>query len=152
MSYLCWNQLTPTLYYLALVLYIPTQLTRLNSPCNHKLNLTVYVSTVELSQQLSDVVKAQLESLKKQASPELVVAASAAGDLSTLRTFLQEHPEAVRSAHTLYMYMYRVSWVRVPPEAADFSQKKSLPQVSLNCVVFLCVCLEGVLKFIYHVT
>ena len=44
-----------------------------------------------------------------------------------------------------------MSWVRVPPEAADFSQKKSLPQVSLNCVVFLCVCLEGVLKFVYHV-
>ena len=33
----------------------------------------------------------------------------------------------------------RVSWVRVPPEAADFSLKKSLPQVSLKCVVFLCV-------------
>ena len=45
-----------------------------------------------------------------------------------------------------------MSWVRVPPEAADFSQKKKiLPQVSLNCVVFLCVCLEGVLKFVYHV-
>ena len=52
-----------------------------------------------------------------------------------------------------------MSWVRVPPEAADFSQKKkqktkqkkSFPQVSLNCVVFLCVCLEGVLKFVYHV-
>ena len=41
----------------------------------------------------------------------------------------------------------RVSWVRVPPEAADFS----LPRVSLNCVVFLCVYLEGVLKFVYHV-
>ena len=41
-----------------------------------------------------------------------------------------------------------MSWVRVPPEAADFSQ---IPQVSLNCVVFLCVCLEGVLKFVYHV-
>ena len=47
--------------------------------------------------------------------------------------------------------MYRVSWVRVPPEVADFSQKKSLPQVSLNCVVFLCVYLEGVSKFVYHV-
>ena len=45
----------------------------------------------------------------------------------------------------------RVSWVQVPPEAADFSLKKSLPQVSLNCVVFLCVYLEGVLKFVYHV-
>ena len=44
-----------------------------------------------------------------------------------------------------------MSWVRVPPEAADFSQKKSLPQVSLNCVVFLCVYLEGVSKFVYHV-
>ena len=44
-----------------------------------------------------------------------------------------------------------MSWVRVPPEAADFSQK-SLPQVSLNCVVFLCVCLEGVLKlFIMYI-
>ena len=44
----------------------------------------------------------------------------------------------------------RVSWVRVPPEAADFSLEKSLPQVSLNCVVFLCI-LEGVSKFVYHV-
>ena len=43
-----------------------------------------------------------------------------------------------------------MSWVRVPPEAADFSLKKSLPQVSLNCVVFLCI-LEGVSKFVYHV-
>ena len=41
-----------------------------------------------------------------------------------------------------------MSWVRVPPEAADFSQK-SLPQVSLNCVVMLCI-LEGVSKFVYH--
>ena len=42
----------------------------------------------------------------------------------------------------------RVSWVRVPPEPADFSLKKS----SLNCVVLLCTCiLEGVLKFVYHV-
>ena len=39
-----------------------------------------------------------------------------------------------------------MSWVRVPPEAADFSQKKSLPQVSLNCVVLY---LEGVSKFVY---
>ena len=44
-----------------------------------------------------------------------------------------------------------MSWVQVPPEAADFSQKKSLPRVSLNCVVFLCVYLEGVSKFVYHV-
>ena len=43
-----------------------------------------------------------------------------------------------------------MSWVRVPPEAADFSLKKSLPQVSLNCVVFLCI-LECVSKFVYHV-
>ena len=43
-----------------------------------------------------------------------------------------------------------MSWVRVPPEAADFSLEKSLPQVSLNCVVFLCI-LEGVSKFVYHV-
>ena len=31
-----------------------------------------------------------------------------------------------------------MSWVGVPPEAADFSQEKSLPQVSLNCVVLCC--------------
>ena len=43
-----------------------------------------------------------------------------------------------------------MSWVQVPPEAADFSLEKSLPQVSLNCVVFLCI-LEGVSKFVYHV-
>ena len=43
-----------------------------------------------------------------------------------------------------------MSWVRVPPEAADFFSEKSLPQVSLNCVVFLCI-LEGVSKFVYHV-
>ena len=43
-----------------------------------------------------------------------------------------------------------MSWVQVPPEAADFSLEKSLPRVSLNCVVFLCI-LEGVLKFVYHV-
>ena len=68
----------------------------------------------------------------------------------------------------IYMYMYsqlcylsssvgralgvetRVLWVRVPPEAADFSQEKSLPQVSSNCVVLLCI-LEGASKFVYHV-
>ena len=43
-----------------------------------------------------------------------------------------------------------MAWVRVPPEAADFSLEKSLPQVSLNCVVFLCI-LEGVSKVVYHV-
>ena len=39
-----------------------------------------------------------------------------------------------------------MSWVRVPPEAADFSQKKSLPQVSVElCCVSLFMfgrCLE----------
>ena len=42
----------------------------------------------------------------------------------------------------------RVSWVRVPPEAADFSLK-SLPQVSLSGVVLLLCILEGVSKFVY---
>ena len=42
-----------------------------------------------------------------------------------------------------------MSWVRVPPEAAVFFLRKSLPQVSLNCVVLLCVYLEGVSKFVY---
>ena len=43
-----------------------------------------------------------------------------------------------------------MSWVRVSPEAADFSLKKSLPRV---CVVFLCVYLEGILKlFIMYTT
>ena len=41
-----------------------------------------------------------------------------------------------------------VSWVRVPPEAADFSLEKS-SQVLLNCVVLLCIS-EGVSKFVYH--
>ena len=41
-----------------------------------------------------------------------------------------------------------MSWFRVPPEAAE----KSLPRVSLNCVVLFCVYLEGVLKFVYHVS
>ena len=39
---------------------------------------------------------------------------------------------------------------RVPSEAADFSLEKSLPQVSLNCVVLLCI-LESVSKFVYHI-
>ena len=50
------------------------------------------------------------------------------------------------------MYTYTLCMYKC---AADFSQKKQktkrLPQVSLNCVVFLCVCLEGDLKFVYHV-
>ena len=45
-----------------------------------------------------------------------------------------------------------MSWVG---EAADFSLEKSLPQVSLNCVVFLCIfgrCLEDVqcTMYIYY--
>ena len=37
-------------------------------------------------------------------------------------------------------------WVRVPPEAADFSSEKCFPRVSLNCVVLCCfVYLEGLL-------
>ena len=44
-----------------------------------------------------------------------------------------------------------MSWVRVPPEAADFSLEKGLPQVSLNCVMFLCiveVCLSCMHPFV----
>ena len=40
----------------------------------------------------------------------------------------------------------RVSWVRVSPEAADFSLVKS----SSGIVELLCI-LEGVSKFVYHV-
>ena len=47
-----------------------------------------------------------------------------------------------------------VSWVRVPPEAADFSLKKIPPQVSLNRVVSLCllvwkVSLSLVIMYVY---
>ena len=37
----------------------------------------------------------------------------------------------------MYMYMYRVSWVRVPPEAALFSWEKGLPWVC--CVALPCL-------------
>ena len=39
-----------------------------------------------------------------------------------------------------------MSWVRVPPEAADFSLKKSS-----SGVVELLFILEGVSKFVYHI-
>ena len=71
------------------------------------------------------------------------------------KTANTEHIRHNTLSNNIYMYLSssvgralglesRVSWVRVPPEAADFSLKKSLPQVSLNCVVFLCVYLEGI--------
>ena len=49
---------------------------------------------------LSSLVKAQLKSLIEQSSAEVVVAASAAGDISTIRTFLQDRPTEVC---TMYM-------------------------------------------------
>ena len=39
-----------------------------------------------------------------------------------------------------------MSWVRVPPEAADFSLEKSS-----SGVIELCCVLEGISKFVYHV-
>ena len=48
---------------------------------------------------LSELVRGQLESLVKQSSPYLVVAASAAGDLPTLKDYLNQNPEQVRVHH-----------------------------------------------------
>lgn len=44
---------------------------------------------------LSDLVRAQLQSLMDRSSADVVVAASAAGDISTLRSFLQDKPAQV---------------------------------------------------------
>jgi E3 ubiquitin-protein ligase mind-bomb len=44
---------------------------------------------------LSSLVKAQLKSLIEQSSAEVVVAASAAGDVDTVRAFLQDRPKEV---------------------------------------------------------
>ena len=51
---------------------------------------------------LSSLVKAQLKSLMEQSSAEVVVAASAAGDISTIRTFLQDRPTEVRDGLNTY--------------------------------------------------
>ena len=44
---------------------------------------------------MSPLVKAQLESLKDKMSPEIVPTAAAAGDVSTIRSFLKEQPNEV---------------------------------------------------------
>lgn len=44
---------------------------------------------------LSTVVKAQLQSLMDQSSADVVAVASAAGDISTIRSFLNENPDKV---------------------------------------------------------
>ena len=44
---------------------------------------------------MSELVSSQLESLVKLNSPDLVVAASAAGDLPTLRDYLTRNPDQV---------------------------------------------------------
>ena len=49
----------------------------------------------EVGSRLSEVVRNQLESLVKLSSPDLVVAASAAGHLPTLRDYLTKNPGQV---------------------------------------------------------
>ena len=49
----------------------------------------------EVGGRLSEVVRNQLESLVKLSSPDLVVAASAAGHLPTLRDYLTKNPGQV---------------------------------------------------------
>ena len=44
---------------------------------------------------LNPVVKAQVESLIEQSSTDVVVVASAAGDVSTIRSFLKSNPKEV---------------------------------------------------------
>lgn len=57
---------------------------------------------------LSALVKAQLQSLMEQSSADVVAVASAAGDISTIRSFLKDNPDKVsRQMHDgMYMCVY----------------------------------------------
>ena len=62
---------------------------------NNSLNVHMLLYSPPDEVHLSSLVKAQLKSLMEQSSAEVVVAASAAGDISTIRTFLQDRPTEV---------------------------------------------------------
>lgn len=57
---------------------------------------------------LSALVKAQLQSLMEQSSADVVAVASAAGDISTIRSFLKDNPDKVHVYRQMHdgMYMY----------------------------------------------
>ena len=75
---------------------------------------------------LSSLVKAQLKSLMEQSSAEVVVAASAAGDISTIRAFLQDNPTEVRDGLNTYSvkaytYMYHIHVYTIPNKGHSIS-------------------------------